>query len=246
MSSSPTKSDIRFVRSLKDRNARRDSGLFVVEGEKMVNEALSSSFHVEKVFRTEDTGIQAMSRMTLLSSPSTALALVRIPVEVTSVPDFKKGGLYLALDSLRDPGNMGTIMRIADWFGIDDVLASADCVDIFNPKVVQSTMGAIYRVKFHYCPLASVLENLTRDKAAVVFGTFLQGENIYEADLSSSSDLPRVIVTGNEANGISSEVASLCTRRLTIPSFASGSGSESLNAAVATGITISEFKRRRD
>jgi len=238
MSNLPSNSDFKLIRSLKDRNARRECGLFVVEGEKMVAEALESGLKVEKVFRTEEIGEQAMSRMTLLSSPSTALALVKIPSLVETPPVLSPEGLYLALDSLRDPGNMGTVLRIADWFGIDAVLASADSVDIFNPKVVQSTMGAIFRVKFHYCSLPSVLQNSN----AVVFGTFLNGENIYGADLSS--DAARVIVVGNEANGISNEVGQCCTRRLTIPSFAKGTGSESLNAAVATAITVSEFRRR--
>ena len=151
---------------------------------------------------------------------------------------LKKDGLYLALDVIRDPGNMGTILRIADWFGLDGVFAAPDSVDIFNPKVVQSTMGAIFRVDFHYC---SIAELCSRNDAEF-FGTFLEGENIYEAELSS--DRARIIVTGNESNGISDSVSKACTRRLTIPSFAKGQGSESLNAAVATAITVSEFKRR--
>lgn len=241
MSDIASNSDFKLVRSLKDRAARAQSGLFVVEGEKMVSEVLGSGLKVEKVFRIEEIGEKAMSRMTLLSSPSTALALVKMPSELDSVPNFEKGGLYLALDSLRDPGNMGTVLRIADWFGVDSVLASRDSVDIFNPKVVQSTMGAIFRVKFHYCDLSQVL----RVSGVLSFGTFLEGENIYSADLGAQQNQARVIVIGNESNGISDEVASCCSRRLTIPSFAHGSGSESLNAAVATAITVSEFRRRQ-
>jgi len=232
-----TVSQIKFIRSLKEKKVRDAEGLFVVEGEKMVEEALNGGYAVEAVYREEEIGEKAMERITLLSSPSPVLALVR---KNDSGPlSLKNGGLYLALDVIRDPGNMGTILRIADWFGIDGVFAAMDSVDIYNPKVVQSTMGAIFRVPFRYCDLA----RLCSTKGATVFGTFLSGENIYEADLSACG--PSIIVIGNESNGISDEIASLCGRRLTIPSCAlSGSGSESLNAAVATAITVSEFRRR--
>lgn len=222
---------------MKDKKYRDEEGLFVVEGEKLVREALDSGYNVEAVFRSSEIGEKTMERISLLNSPSPVLALVRKPLPKK---DFRleNGGLYLALDSIRDPGNMGTVLRLADWFGIDAVFASRDSVDIFNPKVVQSTMGAIFRVKFHYCDLVP----LFRNSDARIFGTFLQGENIYAANLES--DRPRVIVIGNEANGISSPVSECCTGRLTIPSFAKGNGSESLNAAVATAITVSEFRRR--
>lgn len=229
---------IRTIRSLKEKKFRDETGLFVVEGEKLVREALESSFKVVQLFRKEEIGEAAMQRISLLSTASSVLALVEMPREEESLAEMKKGGLYLALDAIRDPGNMGTILRIADWYGIDTVFASADSVDVFNPKVVQSTMGAIFRVPFRYCDIAG----LCRTENAAVFGTFLSGENIYGADLEYSG--PGIIVIGNEANGISDEVASLCGRRLTIPSFAKGQGSESLNAAVATAITVSEFRRR--
>lgn len=238
-----TQAQIRLVRSLKDRKARLENSLFVVEGEKMVQEVCESSFEVEEIFRVEDIGEQAMSRISLLSSPSPVLALVRIPPLVHSPQSFSPapGGLSLCLDSIRDPGNMGTILRLSDWFGTDAVIASRDSVDIFNPKVVQSTMGAIFRVKFLYADLPQFLSGCGAD----IFGTFLSGENIYEADLSSSAPgRARIIVTGNESNGISPEVGALCRRRITIPSFSRGRGSESLNAAVATAICVSEFIRR--
>lgn len=233
-----TNARIKQIKSLKDKKFRDEYGMFVAEGRKLVQEALDSAFEVEEVFRTEEIGEKAMERITLLSNPSPALALVRKPADLCSMPRLKRDGLYLALDGIRDPGNMGTILRIADWFGVDAVLASPDSVDIFNPKVVQSTMGAIFRVDFHYCSIV----DLCSDPDAAVFGTFLGGENIYTASLDH--DGPRIIVIGNEADGISRSVGECCTRRLTIPSFAKGSGSESLNAAVATAITVSEFKRR--
>lgn len=236
--------DIKKIRSLRDKKFRDELGLFTAEGEKICAEALAASsaggrFEVLEHYTTEQIGQKTMERISALSSPSPELCVIRKPGDLYSMPQhLKKDGLYLALDVIRDPGNMGTILRIADWFGLDGVFAAPDSVDIFNPKVVQSTMGAIFRVDFHYC---SIAELCSRNDAEV-FGTFLEGENIYEAELSS--DRARIIVTGNESNGISDSVSKACTRRLTIPSFAKGQGSESLNAAVATAITISEFKRR--
>ena len=148
------------------------------------------------------------------------------------------------MDAIRDPGNLGTILRIADWFGIDAVFASKDTVDVFNPKVVQATMGAIFRVKMHYVDLPPLFE-LVREAQGKIFGTFLDGKNMYERDLDSGKEHPSVIVIGNEANGISDEVAALVSDRLYIPPYPQDSpGSESLNAAIATAITVAEFRRR--
>lgn len=234
-----TAAQIKMIKSLKEKKFRDETGLFVVEGRKMVDEALASRFAVTDVFELSEIGEKDMSRITMLSSPSPVLALVRRPSDLESMPKLRKGGLYLALDVIKDPGNMGTILRIADWFGLDGVIAAPGSVDVFNPKVVQSTMGAIFRVDFHYCDLVQLCRNNTD---AAVFGTFLGGENIYETCLEH--DGARIIVVGNESNGISPEVGQCCTGRLTIPSFAQGQGSESLNAAVATAITVSEFRRR--
>lgn len=230
--------EIKTIRSLKDKKFRDSLGMFVVEGEKMVQEAIDSSFEVVKVYDAASIGENAMSRISFLSSPSPVLALVRKPADISQIPEISASGTYLALDGIKDPGNMGTILRIADWYGLDGVFAAEGSVDIFNPKVVQSTMGAIFRVDFHYCKL----EKLLRRDDICVYGTFLEGENIYDAVLDRCG--ARFIVIGNESAGISDEVAALCSRRITIPSFARGAGSESLNAAVATAITVSEFKRR--
>lgn len=234
-----TAAHIKTIKSLKDKKFRDETGLFVVEGRKMVDEALASRFDVDQVYEISEIGEKDMSRITMLSSPSPVLAVVRKPSDLETMPQLKRDGVYLALDTIRDPGNMGTILRIADWFGLDGVFAAPDSVDVFNPKVVQSTMGAIFRVDFHYCDIVGLCKS---NPDAAVFGTFLGGENIYEAGLEH--DGPRIIVIGNESNGISAEVGQCCSRRLTIPSFAHGSGSESLNAAVATAIAVSEFKRR--
>lgn len=162
------------------------------------------------------------------------IAVYRIPE--LSAPDFS--GLVVALDCVQDPGNLGTIMRVADWMGVHTILASTDTVDCYSPKVVQATMGAISRVRVHYCNLSDVLRGKDH-----VYGTFLDGSNIYDAALSPSG----IVVMGNEGKGISPEVASTVTHRLRIPSFPPDvPTSESLNVAVATAITLAEFRRRQN
>lgn len=242
--------EIKRVRSLSDKKFRDRYGLFCVEGEKMVDEALRSGFDVETVYRKDEIGEEQMGRISSLSSPSPALAVVRKPQDINLSSDaalsdaLGQSGLYLALDSIRDPGNLGTILRVADWFGIDAVFAAPDTVDVFNPKVVQATMGAIFRVKFHYAEIPALC------RAAVsaggnVYGTFLDGFDMYEKQLNPGKDSPSVIVIGNESNGISDEVAGLVSDRLYIPPYPKNdTGSESLNAAVATAITVAEFRRR--
>ena len=191
-----------------------------------------------------------MKRISALSSPSPVLAVVRKPSDVY-VDDVRsltsmlsKGGLYLALDTIRDPGNLGTILRIADWFGIDAVFATKDTVDVFNPKVVQATMGAIFRVKMHYVDLPA-LSDMVLTAGGKIFGTFLDGLNIYSRPLDNGDDAPVLIVIGNESEGISATMAKLVTDRLYIPPYpADDPGSESLNAAVATALTVAEFRRR--
>ena len=242
--------EIKRVRSLSDKKFRDRYGLFCVEGEKMVDEALRSGFDVETVYRKDEIGEEQMSRISSLSSPSPALAVVRKPQDINLSSDaalssaLGRSGLYLALDTVRDPGNLGTILRVADWFGIDAVFAAPDTVDVFNPKVVQATMGAIFRVKFHYAEIPALC------RAAVsaggnVYGPFLNGSDMYEKQLNTGKDSPSVIVIGNESNGISDEVAGLVSDRLYIPPYPKDdTGSESLNAAVATAITVAEFRRR--
>jgi len=238
-----TAAEIKFVKSLSQKKFRDSEGLFVVEGEKMVAEALASGFEVERVYRREDIGESAMARISALSSPSPALALVRRPADLENA-SLPSTGLFLALDGIRDPGNLGTILRIADWFGISAVYGSPDTVDIFNPKVVQASMGAIFRVRFHYADIPSLC-SLAIEAGGKVYGTFLDGSNMYAQELSNGEQAPSVIVIGNEANGISKETAACVSDRLYIPPFpADDPGSESLNAAVATAVTVAEFRRR--
>ena len=242
--------EIKKVKSLQQKKFRDELGLFVVEGEKMVEEALLSGMSVENVYRTSEIGNDAMSRISALSSPSPVLATVRKPSDIyvddlsLLEPHLSPGGLFLALDTIRDPGNLGTILRIADWFGIDAVFAAPDTVDVFNPKVVQATMGAVFRVKIHYVSLPE-LSQMVLDRGGRIFGTFLDGENMYRKDLCNGNDSPSMIVIGNESVGISERMSELVTDRLYIPPYPSDQpGSESLNAAIATAITVAEFRRR--
>lgn len=242
--------EIKKVRSLSEKKFRDRLGLFCVEGEKMVEEALNSRFKVETVYRKDEIGEEPMSRISALASPSPALAVLHKPQDInlfteSSLSDaLGKSGLYLALDTIRDPGNLGTILRIADWFGIDAVFAAPDTVDVFNPKVVQATMGAIFRVKFHYADIRALCKAAS-SAGGNVYGTFLDGSDMYAKDLNPGKDSPSVIVIGNESNGISDGVARLISDRLYIPPYPrNDSGSESLNAAIATAITVAEFRRR--
>jgi len=230
-----TAKEIQEIRSLSQKKFRDKLGLFVVEGEKMVREAVKSSWKIEKIIRKDDVGEAVMSRLSSLSSPSPVLAVVRKPA-VNDLPcPFE--GLSIALDSVRDPGNLGTIIRIADWFGVQAVYASEDCAELFNPKVIQSSMGSVFRIPFISCNLPELADKFKADGGEVC-GTFLGGENIYEASFAPKT----LIVMGNEANGIGAAMASKVDRRMTIPSFKPGA--ESLNVAVATAITVSEWKRR--
>lgn len=232
-----SKADIKLIRSLREKKFRDESGLFVVEGEKMVQEAVDSSFDVVNIFRKDEIGDDLMSRISMLNTPSPVLAIVRIPdaEPVGEIPD----GLYLALDSVRDPGNLGTIVRLADWFGVEGIFASYDTVELFNPKTVQSTMGAIFRKRVTYCNLEDVCRSFT-GAGKPVYGTFMDGDNIYSSELRQNA----LVVMGNEARGISPAISRMVTSRIHIPSFAEGPTAESLNVAIATAVTISEFRRR--
>ena len=238
-----SKNEIKEIRALGQKKFRDERGLFVVEGEKLVEEALRSGFVIERHFRVEEIGEDTMSRISQMTHPSPALAVVRQPEP--QPPQIAPDELVLALDGIRDPGNLGTILRIADWFGIHQVLASEDTVELYNPKVVQATMGAIFRVRVHYCDLAAFLRcpvkpGLTRE-AIPVYGTFLEGDNLYVTPLTRGG----ILVMGSEANGISGEVAAAVTQKLHIPPFPPDARtSESLNVAVATAIACAEFRRR--
>ncbi len=229
-----TANEIKMVRSLSQKKFRDRYGMFVVEGKKLVAEAQACGLDIVDIYTEENVGPETMARISSMNSPSPIVAVVRKP----SLKGLEKpyNGLYLALDAVRDPGNLGTIIRIADWFALDGVIASEDTAELFNPKVLQASMGSAFRVKFVRCDLQKALSEF-RSCGIPVYGTFLSGENIYKGAYPKDA----VIVMGNEANGISDSVACGIDRRITIPSF--GSPTESLNVSVATAICVSEFRR---
>lgn len=242
-----TKAEIQLVRALADKRGRTEHGLFVAEGEKLIGELRASHLVVRKIFalegvfrgpEVENVTARDMERLSLLKTANNSLALIEIP-HYELRPRELAGRLTLALDDVQNPGNLGTIIRLADWFGIEDIVCSEGSADCFNPKVVQATMGAIVRVRVHYTDLQRFLEAAARETP--VYGTFLDGENIYRTPLTQAG----VVVVGNEGRGISREVARAVTHRLFIPPWpADRHGSESLNAAMAAGIVCAEFRRQ--
>lgn len=241
-----SKTDIHFVRSLSDKNFRAERNLFVVEGEKMVRELLKTNLKIARLFCMSgcceiDAGIEEivttkeMERMSTFKTPSDCLAVVEMPSY--DRPQIDNENLILALDFIQDPGNVGTIIRLADWFGISDIICSHDSADCFNPKVIQATMGAIFRVRVHYCNLVETLRGVDVN----IYGTTLSGEDIYKEKLTRGG----VILMGNESRGVSKDVLPLLTNELFIPPYpADRRGSESLNVATATAIVCAEFRKR--
>lgn len=240
-----TKAEIQSIRALADKRGRDEQRLFIAEGEKLVAELRASTMRVRKIYTTKPLWADAeviaekdMERISQLKTANSTLAVVECPKYDIAAVDPTKN-LVLALDRVQNPGNLGTIIRLADWFGITDIVCSVQSADCFNPKVVQATMGAIIRVRVHYTNLAGWLE-CQHNRGANIYGTFLDGQNIYKAEKSSCG----VIVMGNEGQGISAECEKSVTHRLYIPPYpADNPGSESLNVAIATAITCSEFRR---
>ena len=239
-----TRAEILDIKSLATKQGREELGAFIAEGEKLVGEIRNSSLRIRRILQTkpifaegELVSEKEMERISQLKTANSVLAIVELPKHKLSLANPEKN-LVLCLDRIQNPGNLGTIIRLADWFGISDIVCSEDTADCFNPKVVQATMGAILRVRVHYTNLAKWL---SEQGEAKIYGTFLEGENIYNADLAKSG----VIVMGNEGQGISSEVAETVTHKLLIPPYPTDRcGSESLNVAVATAVICSEFRRR--
>ena len=232
---------------------RQAEGVFVAEGPKLVSELLAGGFecvyvaatsnhvpsgidHVECDCVTEDE----LRRVSTVETPQGVLAVFRQPHYEMDYVQAMVEGLCLALDDVQNPGNLGTIVRIADWFGIQDVFCSQGCADLYNPKTIQATMGALAHVRVHYIDLAATLREAKQNYVETkVYGTFLNGENMYEKHLEQRG----VIVMGNEGRGISSEVEKVVTERLYIPSF-SCQHTESLNVAIATAVVCAEFRRQ--
>lgn len=252
-----SKNQIKFVNSLKQKKYREEHKLFIAEGAKIVPELLASDIRVKQVFATSqflrkheiaghierfEIKEAELERISALMTPNEALALCEIPERMLEAGALKDK-LTLVLDDIKDPGNLGTIIRIADWFGIDDIVCSNTSVDAFNPKVVQATMGSIARIKLYYTSLPDFIRKQKEENGLHVFGALLEGENIYSKPLASKG----LIVIGNESNGISEELKSLITDKISIPSFShhkqSAGEAESLNAAIATAVICSEFRR---
>ena len=244
-----SKNQIKFIRQLEQKKFRHREGLFVAEGTKVVGDLLKAGYIPHSLYATPDwiashSGAEAtevtddeLTRLSFQQHPQQVLALFPIPEPADLSP--LTSHLSLLLDGVQDPGNLGTIIRIADWFGISNIICSEDTVDAYNPKVVQATMGSIARVNIIYTNLLELLDGLPADFP--VYGTLLDGENIYTQELTPHG----LIIMGNEGNGISDAVRQRVNRRLLIPDFHNGDTADSLNVAIATAITCSEFRRRQ-
>lgn len=256
-----TKNRVKLIRALDSRKGRRRENLFVAEGAKLVGElmaafepvylaATAQGLHhlgITEAQLQQRWGSEAdiithdeLERISLLQTPQDVLALFRIPTYTQTLTACAQTALCIMLDGVQDPGNLGTIVRLADWFGVTDIFCSATTADVFNPKAVQATMGALARVRVHYINILEALSQLS--PSVPVFGTALNGSVIWDEPLAPTG----VVVMGNEGNGVSAPVQELFTHRLFIPRFpADRQSTESLNVAMATGIVLSEFRRRQ-
>jgi len=238
-----SKNQIKLITSLQQKKYRKEHKLFVAEGRKVIQELIQADFELVNLFATSMIFPELhpnkvtivsdadLKKITALATANDCLAVFKISVQ----KEINASGLIVALDDVRDPGNLGTIIRLCDWFGIKELLCSEETVDIYNPKVIQATMGSIARVNVSYLNL----EQYIKETKLPVFGTFMDGKNIYKTDLPSEG----IIVMGNEANGISAAIENLAQNRLSIPRFGDLQQTESLNVATATSIILSEFKR---
>lgn len=239
-----SKNRTKLIRSLETKKGREKAGLFVAEGPKVVSDLLHGGFLAEEVL--ED--IEDIRKVSFLKHPQSVLGIFKMPEEADETSkdysrtfhEYIEGQLVLALDGVQDPGNLGTIIRIADWFGIDDIFCSHETADCWNPKVVQATMGSIARVKLHYLDLNLLIDNLPTGYP--VYATLLDGKDLYAQPLTAHG----MIVMGNEGNGITPLLRTKINRKLLIPNYPAGrEAAESLNVAVATSIVCAEFRRRQ-
>lgn len=236
-----SKNHIKLITSLSRKKYRQKHQLFIVEGVKVVQEFLSSSYELEILFSTENdfsftnkfikVSDQELKKISGLKNPNKVLAIFKIPNQINPKTD----DLVLALDNINDPGNLGTIIRLCDWFGIEQLVCSNETVDCFNPKVVQASMGSLTRVGISYLDLKKYLQNVS----VPIFIADMDGLNVYKAKLPDSA----VLVLGNEANGISDDIKQLVTTKITIPRYGAFQQTESLNVATASAILLSEFRR---
>jgi RNA methyltransferase, TrmH family len=239
-----SKNQIKLITGLQQKKYRKQYELFIAEGIKVIQELLNSNFELHHIYTVDVQlfkGISAdkvtvitaeeLKKISALTTPNECLALFKM----ARPAGIKEQGLMIALDEVRDPGNLGTIIRLCDWFGIKQIVCSLQCADVYNPKVVQATMGSLSRVNVSYTDLNEFL----RETSLPVFGTFMDGENIYNTQLPEEG----IIIMGNEANGISSQIEQRVSHRIAIPRFGDLQRTESLNVATATAIILSEFRR---
>ena len=243
-----SKSQISLLQSLQHKKFRREHGAFLVEGYKSVSEFANSAYHINTIYHTnaiapkllnlsqkinfEEISVNNIEKISALTTPPDIIAVVKIPQWPAIQYSTLQKKFSLVLDGIQDPGNMGTIIRTADWFGIENIICSEDCVDVYNPKVVQATMGSLSRVNVHYTDIASVIYEVKLP----VFGALLNGENIYTTNFGTEG----LIVMGNEGNGLRPDIIKLVTKAITIPRAGKA---ESLNVAIATAIFCSEINR---
>ena len=238
-----SKNHIKLIASLQQKKFRQKHQLFVAEGVKTVNELLNSNFKVAQLFATEDFDVSSkventitvseteLKKISQLKSPNKVLGLFRIPEKSST----ENKGLIVALDAINDPGNLGTIIRLCDWFGVQKLVCSETTVDCYNQKVVQASMGSLTRVQIEYTNLINFIENTD----IPTFIADMDGENVYKNSLPKDA----ILIMGNEANGISDEIRNIVDAKISIPRFGKMQETESLNVATATAILLSEFRR---
>jgi TrmH family RNA methyltransferase len=254
-----SKNRVGFIISLQKKKTRDEQNLFVIEGDKLVKEFIDAGMHIEiliakpefigslsksallSVNNVESVNYEELKQISNLKTPHNALAVVSMP-ELETDPEKITDELCAGLDFIQDPGNLGTIIRAAAWFGIKNIVCSENCVDVYNPKVIQATMGAIMHVKVHYFNLEEFLK-IASERNIPIYGTLLDGESIYNQKLGNKG----VILLGNESKGISDNLLPYITERIMIPKFSKDvKGIESLNAGMAASVVFSEFARRID
>lgn len=243
-----SKSQISLLKSLQHKKFRKEHGLFLVEGYKSVVEFVNTAYQVDTIYHTpatapkmlnlsrkinfQEISLTDLEKISSLKTPQEVIGLVKMPVWPALNYNTLKNRFSLVLDGVQDPGNMGTIIRTADWFGITNIICSEDTVDVYNPKVIQATMGSLARVNVHYTDLAATLPNINLP----VYGAMLNGENMYATNFGKEG----LLVMGNEGNGLRPEIQALISKKVTIPRVGHA---ESLNVAIATAILCSEIKR---
>ncbi len=236
-----SKNQTKLITSLQQKKYRDQTGFFVAEGPKVIAELLNEGLKLQSFFSTDASQIvaenhfhiteTALKKISFLKTANTSLAVFEMP----KPKPLQDSGLMVALDAIRDPGNLGTIIRLCDWFGVQQLICSEDTADCFNPKVVQASMGSLARVQIHYLSLSEYFEKTELP----IFGGFMDGKNVYSEKLPKDG----IIVMGNEANGISEEIIQKITHKITIPRFGNLQKTESLNVATATAILLIELRR---